>query len=183
MIRIIPGITSLSQHIEMLMVNTTLYRPPQCSQCACPTCWCHGVYHRKTSRDKRFDDADNPIPIPRFICKGCGITFSCLPECVPPKRWYSWAVQEDAFITLLEKLNFRSAAEKLLPGRSTLSRWWHSFEENHPIYADHLKNQQPDLGRQVNFRDFWKTALSSLSLASIMWFLYNHGAPVPPVLA
>lgn len=179
MIIIISDITSLSQHNQRLEERPEDYRPKCCPHCACHICWAHGSYYRKPSRDKRYDDADNPIRIPRFLCKDCGGTFSCLPECIPPRRWYSWNVQEVSFKLLLKTQNFLQAARELIPSRTTLSRWLNHWKKDHAVYADYLKNSFPDLGRLTDFRSFWDKCLSKFSLAKVMRFLFAEGAPVP----
>lgn len=180
MIKIIAGIKTLSKHLEKLKSNRDDYCPSSCKKCCGLVIHSHGCYYRKASRDSHLDDADNPIPIPRFRCKGCGITFSCLPECIPPRRWYTWSVQEEALSQLLTLKNFTQGAKKLVPSRRTLSRWWDAWKRDHPVYADLIQAQYPTLGRlTAKFGDFWRTCLSRFTLANVMRVLYNQGAPVP----
>ena len=180
MMLILSKIQTLSKHLERLKTNRDDYRPSSCGKCGSLVIHSHGCYYRKPSRDSRFDDADNPIPIPRFRCFDCGITFSCLPECIPPRRWYTWAVQEDAFSLLLTIKNFTQGAQKLVPSRRTLRRWWSAWERDHPVYADLIQTQHPELSHlAAKFGDFWRTCLSRFSLQNVMRVLYNQGAPVP----
>lgn len=91
---ILPGIHSLAQHLQHLQALPEDYRPERCPHCGRARMWCHGAYTRKADRERSRSASLNPVPIPRFLCSFCYRTCSRLPECVPPRRWYLWAVQQ-----------------------------------------------------------------------------------------
>lgn len=90
---ILSGFDCLNQHIKQLNEDPDCYRPSRCPSCGKAGLWCHGRYPRWPGRN--LDDRHlNPVFIPRFICPECGKTCSVLPECIPPRRWYLWAIQQ-----------------------------------------------------------------------------------------
>jgi len=88
--RIVVGITSLEQHLQTLRQNPEVYRPQSCPDCGFGRLWVHGSYGRKADRIGVGESNLNPIPIPRYRCADCKGTCSRVPECIAPRRWYSW---------------------------------------------------------------------------------------------
>ena len=89
MVRIVSGIATLHQHRETLGRAPDAYRPAACPHGGLGGLWSHGGYQRKADRAPR--SLENPVPIPRFLCRGCQRTCSRLPACIAPRRWYDWA--------------------------------------------------------------------------------------------
>ena len=91
--RIVAGITTLEQHLEVLSSQPETYRPRCCPHCGLKILWQHGRYSRKADRRITRPLLD-PVPICRYRCAGCRRTCSRLPECIAPRRWYHWLVQQ-----------------------------------------------------------------------------------------
>jgi hypothetical protein len=91
---ILSEILTLSQHLNALEQTPELYRPNTCIHCHETVIWRYGYYYRKPDRLNHGEDSLNDIPIPRFQCVACRRTFSTLPECIAPRRWYPWFVQQ-----------------------------------------------------------------------------------------
>jgi hypothetical protein len=109
--RIVAGITTLEQHVETTQKAAEVYRPKSCPHGGLEVVHQHGHYERKA--DRRAEPPRlNPIPILRYRCAGCRRTCSRLPECIAPRRWYDWSVQQQV---LQQRLN--GAAEH--PGGGT----------------------------------------------------------------
>jgi hypothetical protein len=92
MVHIMAGILTLVQHLSIQQENSKSYTPNCCPHCGKSTMWFHGYYSRKADRSKMGEL--NPIFIPRYFCPYCQKTCSVLPECLPPRRWYLWCVQQ-----------------------------------------------------------------------------------------
>jgi len=100
--RIVSGISTLRQHIETLRSKPEVYRPRRCPSCGHGVLWHYGCYSRKADRRPTSAETSlNPIPIPRYLCSSCLHSCSRLPECIPPRRWYSWLLQQKALKSLL----------------------------------------------------------------------------------
>ncbi len=112
---ILPGMDTLAQHLEQLQQTPESYRPEFCPHCGKQGLWVHGTYSRKCDREGRGEVCLNPVPIPRFYCHDCLHTCSVLPECIAPRRWYPWSVQQLAIVLYLAGTSFRKIAERMLP--------------------------------------------------------------------
>ena len=62
--------------------------PVACIYCQETSTWRYGYYYRKPDTVNYCESSQNDIPIPRFKCVVCRHTFSTLPECIAPRRWY-----------------------------------------------------------------------------------------------
>ena len=120
---IVKGITTLFQYLTILESDPTKLLPPRCPLCGYCTLKHHGRYLRKPDRNSTAKDSLNPVPILRFICGGCHHTCSTLPECMAPRRWYLWSLQESILKCLLKKnlfaqciLSFRLVVVQLPDG-------------------------------------------------------------------
>jgi len=177
---IISGITSLFQYLQTYYEDPQPLRPLQCCHCGGITLWHHGHYDRKSDRESQSATTTlNPIPISRFYCPTCHHTCSVLPECIPPRRWYLWLVQQSAFVLKLAGHSCRHISRLLLPSRYTLSRWWRQWRERHPEFSFGLKTLRPSWGYTHDFQAFWQHCLSEVTLSQAMVWLNQLGVIVP----
>jgi hypothetical protein len=172
---IIANILTLVQHLFLLNSNPERYRPKCCLLCGKDKVWFHGCYTRKSDRTGKL----GPIPILRFFCPDCNHTFSVLPECIPPRRWYLWETQQAAIEKLLEGQSLTSASQDTLPTRWTLSRWRNQLQERFDIDSYYLKSWKSYLGRAKNFTEFWQIYLADGLLSTAMIYLNSRGHSVP----
>ena len=179
MLRIVPAILSLSQHLETLHQTPEVYRPAACPHCGFGGLWCHGCYERKADRCPHAAGTLNPIPIPRYFCQGCNHTCSRLPECVAPRRWYGWAVQQLVLQLLLIGGSLHRCAAWVGLDRRTVRRWGQWLEARGDEFTFFLRTRFPDLGRTVDVKSFWTACLKSLSLGAAMAWLDHDGVVVP----
>jgi hypothetical protein len=178
---ILPGILPLVHHMQVIQNVPESYRPEKCPNCEKANPWYHGYYTRKADRSD-MDESMGPIPIPRFFCSGCRATCSVLPECIPPRGWYPWEVQQIIFLLLLAgtSINRAKAQSGSRVCRQTICRWWRQFKERFPLYSFHLLTYFPWLGRYSGFTDFWRACLDMMALSRCMFILNSGGVCVPP---
>lgn len=164
---IIANIMSLGQYLnESFSIFGT-----KCQKCGGTKYYKHGCYYRKSERQR--------IPIKRFKCVNCGHTFSILPECMPPQRWYLWKIQQAALLMALNGKSYKAIAKKIQPVRSTVARWIKQLKEHTRVYMDHLKTLHPALVRLNDFKLLWQKILDLMPLSKIMLSLNNAGIIVP----
>lgn len=173
---IISGIISLFQYLRTYREDPQQFRPKRCTHCGCSTLWYHGHYERKSDHDA---GALNPIPISRFYCPTCHRTCSVLPECIPPRRWYLWLVQQAAFLLKLAGHSCRNIRRQLKPSRHTISRWWRRWQERHGEFSFGLQSLHPPFGYASHFQAFWQRCLSEVALSQAMIWLNQQGVIVP----
>jgi transposase-like protein len=176
---IVAGMSSLIQYLTTIKINPLTVRPECCPNCGKLGVWLHGYYPRKADRSSSSSESLNPIFIQRFLCPHCRRTCSVLPECMPPRRWYLWEVQQAALLLLLAGKSLYAAAKEVAPSRHTLGRWLQCFKEQLCLHKDALCNHRPDLGRTTGFTDFWKACLKEFSLAQAMRLCHASGVPIP----
>jgi len=176
---ILTGIDTLEQHQCHLQQAPDDYRPPQCPSCGKAGLWRHGCYGRKADRGSPASRTLNPVPVPRFRCRHCRGTCSTLPECIPPRRWYLWSVQQAALQLLLTAVSLLAASARLVPSRKTLRRWWRGFRDGFAQHAGCLRARLPALGRTAGFGAFWQVCLTQLPLSRAMAWVRQDGATVP----
>jgi len=179
MSRIVPAIASLQQHLETLRCAPEVYRPPACPHCGLSGLWGHGCYERKADRCRETSKALNPIPIPRFLCQSCCRTCSRLPECIAPRRWYGWAVQQLVLRLLLVGCSLQRCSAWVGLDRRTVRRWWQWLKARSAEFVFGLCSRFPDLGRAVDFRSFWAICLERSPLRVVMAWLDQDGVIVP----
>lgn len=178
---ILTGIQSLDQHYSTLIKNPSNYRPARCNGCGKSKLWSHGFYTRKAQCEEGHG---NPALIPRFLCPHCLKTCSVLPEYIPPKRWYHWAIQEVALRLLLSGHTYNHVLEALCqrpikrqnfiePSLSTLSRWWSRFKSDYLNCRLFLCSDFPTLGITNNLSEFWLSCFEKMRLSSAMALLFN----------
>ena len=177
--RIVPAILSLQQHRDVLECDPVVYRPLACPHCGLARLWGHGCYPRKADRRPSPSGAMNPVFIPRFFCQGCRQTCSRLPECIAPRRWYSWAVQQVVLLWLLAGGSVHQAAVQGGVDRHTVRRWWGWLKERAEAFGFWLRSRLPELGRAVDFAGFWQGCLAASPLSRAMAWLDLEGVAVP----
>lgn len=179
MYTIVANILSLKQHLETFSQKPENYRAKCCPACGKNGLWGHGCYYRKADRSPQ--PTLNPIPIQRFICPQCKKTHSALPECIPPRRWYLWMVQQSVFALLLVGKSFRFVSRMLnnLPSRSTCKRWWGSLKDKFLSQAQALRTLITDLGRHPDFAAFWQACLKIIPLSQAMLSCHQQGVEIP----
>lgn len=154
-------------------------RLERCASCGRLNPWLHGQYSRKADRINTSADSLNPILIQRYYCVGCGKTTSVLPECIPPRRWYLWEIQQVVLVLFLSGKSRCSIAKQTIPSRHTIARWARRFVEQYRLYKDVLCTQIIDLGRLTGITDFWSACFEQMTLGSAMRICYAAGVPVP----
>ena len=180
MLWILSDILSLMQYLTVLKDEPERICLTTCPGCGRSGLWRHGCYPRKADRSCVVTGASlNPILIQRFYCRFCRKTCSVLPECIPPRRWYLWEVQQAVFLLWLSGMRIYSIAKKSAPSRHTISRWVNRFKEQFHLHKDALCNQFIDLGRTVDFKDFWQTFLKEKLLSHGMRICHAAGLVVP----
>lgn len=177
--RIVPAILSLQQHQDALERAPVIYRPPACPHCGVARLWGHGCYVRKADRRPEPSGSMNPVSIPRFYCQGCRQTCSRLPECVAPRRWYGWVVQQAVLLWLLTGGSLHQAAGQNGVDRHTVRRWWVGLQECSETFGFRLRSRFPELGRAVDFAGFWRACLAVMPLSRAMAWLDLEGVAVP----
>lgn len=176
---IISGITSLDQYVKMAREAIELFRPKDCVHCKALTPWHHGHYERKADRENVSHETLNPIPIYRFYCAHCHRTSSILPECIPPRRWYLWAVQQIGLLMMLTGQTAYTSAKQIKPRGRTLTRWLLELKKRHLEFQAYLKSWLSRLGYYPEFDAFWQHLLTLTTLSQVMCYLNANGVIVP----
>jgi transposase len=181
MFSIAPYFTSLIKYVEYIVEHGSKgLRPKRCPHCGKSGMRCHGSYPRKADRENHGAESLNPVPIFRFYCPSCGHTCSVLPECIPPHRWYLWAVQQAALGLIILEHSLRYIATQVPPARSTIRRWNNRFKVMFILHTLHLRSRSPELGRSTGtFNLFWKACLEQMSLSWAMFWIHCAGEAVP----
>lgn len=181
MFSIVPKFDSLKAYVDFTtLAEPKALKPRRCSHCGKNILWSHGSYPRKADRENYGKDSLNPIPIFRYYCPSCRHTCSVLPECIPPRRWYLWSVQQMALLLIILEHSYRYIAHKVPPARTTIRRWYNRFKERFPVHSLHLCSRFPELGASLtSFSLFWKTCLEQMSLDRAMVWLHLAGETIP----
>ena len=176
---ILSEILTLRQHLNTLKQTPELYCPDACIYCQETSIWRYGYYYRKPDRLNHGDASQNDIPIPRFKCVTCRRTFSTLPECIAPRRWYPWAIQQACLWLSLSGWSIRNIHQLFPAARSTLSRWvrWmgDKFNDHHRV----LCNKVSAMGYYSAYTPFWLHWFESNLLSHAMLLLNRQGEIVP----
>jgi len=165
--RIVAGIASIEQHEQTIDRTPEMYRPPCCPHCGIKMVWSHGCYHRKADLYNRGEANRNPVLILRYCCSVCRRTCSRLPECIAPRRWYNWRVQEASLRAALETAA-TSASLYPTPARRTLGRWFCWLQERTRHFRFLLTSRFPDLGRVGDDDGFWLGVFDTMGLSRAM---------------
>lgn len=179
MVGILPGIKSLIQYIHVLETNPAPLRLERCLSCGKAHPWLHGSYPRQADRENPSKGSLNPVPIQRYYCPECDKTCSVLPECIPPRRWYLWLIQQAVFLLYLAGIRIFAIAKTVLPSRQTIGRWIRRFKEQFYLHKDSLCNLFIDLGRSTGMSDFWLAAFKVTDLGEAMRFCHEAGVLIP----
>jgi len=174
MAHILADIVSLMQYKNL---EKQEYRLNYCLCCGKAKPYFHGHYPRKT--DRSASGQLNPILIQRYYCPACKKTCSMLPECISPHRWYLWEIQQTALMMILSGHSIRAIAKKIMPSRRTIARWMARFLDQFRMHKDALCNHIADLGRTIEFTDFWTICLETMSLSKAMHICHVAGGIVP----
>jgi DNA-directed RNA polymerase subunit N (RpoN/RPB10) len=179
MVHIVAGILSLVQYLQSFGEVPSQLRLERCLCCGRANPRLHGHYPRKTDRSWKPGESLNPILIQRYFCPGCLRTCSVLPECIPPRRWYLWEVQQIALLLLLAGKSAYAAAKEIVPSRYTISRWTTELTEQFHLHKDVLCGHFIDLGRNISLSGFWQACLNKMPLSQAMRLCHVAGVPVP----
>jgi hypothetical protein len=166
--RIVPGILSLEQHLRAVAQAPGEYRPAHCPHCRAGGLWGHGCYWRKADRREGVTPSLNPVAVLRFWCRSCLHTCSRLPECIAPRRWYDWAVQQAVLLLLLAGCPVRRCAHCTGRARRTVQRWGAWLHERGEVFAFFLRSRFAELGRAGDDVTFWLQLLGRMSLSRAM---------------
>jgi hypothetical protein len=100
--------------------------------------------------------------------------------CIPPRRWYLWAVPQALLLLLCAGVSLAAASDRLAPCEATLGRWWRGWKKAFPAHGFALRQHLPDLGRSAEGPlAFWENALGVLSFDQAMRLVHQAGLPIP----
>jgi len=176
MFEIYPGITSLVRYITLFSSEPEACQASACPHCGCSRFWKHGCYPRKPDRD---DGSLNPVLIQRYICTQCRHTFSLFPECIPPRRWYSWEVQENVLKNFLAGNTIRKISKRNDLARSTVRRWLARLKEQFLLHRDQLRQSELLALDVDDFKSVWQKCLDEMSLSRAMYHFHRAGISIP----
>lgn len=181
MSRIAQNIDTLEKHMRCMSIDPERYRPSCCPHCGHQMVWFHGQYTRLADRESGSSSPFNLVPIPRFICAedDCRKTCSRLPQCIPPRRWYLWCVQQRALLTLLCGSSLKALAQSMMPARSTLKRWREWLILRNRDFQLYLAAHLPQLHRTAGWMEYWRDGFTAVGLSSMMAILDRTGVSVP----
>jgi len=179
MSRMLPGVQSLEQHRVLLQSNPDAYKPERCPRCGKAGLHHHGHYERNVPRGEGLALALGLLLILRFFCPGCRGTCSRLPACLSPWRQYWWKSQQAVLERLSAGESVRKVAREMLPSRRTIGRWRHRIAEQFDRHSLHLRSRFAELGRGVEWKQFWSLCLQTMRLSEAMGWLDRMGVSVP----
>ncbi len=119
------------------------------------------------------------IPIPRSLCIACGHTFSTLPECIAPARWYPWAIQQWCLWLSLNGWSVKQLNRTFPMARSTVSRWVNWLRDSFKKHHITLCSQISSMGYFSDCLSFWSHWLDSKDFSQAMVLINKNGLPVP----
>ena len=166
--RIVAGIISLAQHEQAIAQTPEVYRPPCCPHCGIKTIWKHGCYFRKADLCNRGEARHNPVPILRYCCSVCRRTCSRLPECIAPRRWYNWLLQQLWLRAVLDTAVPAPRSACQTPARCTVRRWAGWLQERGAQLRLALTSRFAELGRVGDDGEFWLGVFDTLGLSGAM---------------
>jgi transposase-like protein len=168
MFDILAGFSSLIQYVTIQNNVPDQLRPARCPCCGRANPWLHDRWPRKPDREAPPNESINPIMIQRYYCPGCEKTFSVLPECIPPHRWYLWEVQQVVLLMFSLGQSAYEIAKTSTPSYKTIRRWLVRFQEQFLLHKDTLSTHCDELSRTSGFAWFWQTCLKKMTLGAAM---------------
>lgn len=168
MFYILINFLSLVQYCDALNSGIEQKRPDCCIYCGLMKPWRHAVYPRKPDHESPPGESLNPILIQRYYCHGCGKTFSALPECIPPRRWYLWEVQQAVLLLFTLGQSAYEIAKTSTPSYKTISRWLARFQEQFRLHKDTLSARITELSLTSGVAEFWQACLKKMTLGAAM---------------
>ncbi len=179
MFYILLNIASLVQYLAVLNSNSDQVRPKFCACCGRINLWRHACYERKPDHESSPGESLNPILIQRYYCPGCEKTFSVFPECIPPRRWYIWEVQQQVLMFFILGQSVYAIAKTSIPSYKTVQRWLLRFQEQFRLHKDTLCAHFGDLSRTSGFADFWQACLKKMTVGAAMRLCHVAGVIIP----
>lgn len=175
---ILPGSDSLVQHNHEMILNPDQYKPSHCPHCKNKKLHNHGTYPRHPDRSDHSEDSLNPVLIPRFRCayEQCRKTCSVLPQCIAPRRWFLWSVQQNMLFLLLTN---QLSDDRNKPHIRTIWRWWARLKKCFHSHRYHLCGFDVTLGQYGKAATFWAACLAKYPLSKMMLFLHQQKVCVP----
>jgi transposase-like protein len=175
---ILPDIRSIPQYLGSFNNRFDGYRP-SCANCHKKGLRRHGCYYRKPDRQRSGTKSLNPVPIQRFFCPSCRRTTSVLPECIAPRRWYMWEVQQTVLSRLLIHQSLRKISQMTSVSRSSCRRWWNWLKDRYLLHGATLRSHYPDLGRHPEYNNFWMAYWHKMPFSRAMLLCHQSGDIVP----
>ena len=176
---ILPDILSLIQYKKEVECQfEEKNRPEQCECCGKLKPWRHGDYTRKAGRTDE-DMSLNPIHIQRYYCSACKRTMSVLPECVPPRRWHLWKVQQTAMLLFLLGSSARTVEKEVKASRHTIKRWVAWLLAQFNVHKDALCTHFPSFGLFTEPVSFWSHVFDKLLFSTAMRLCHVTGVTIP----
>ncbi len=176
---ILSGIDSLIQYKNEIVPNLDQLRPEKCIYCGKAHPWRHATYSRKSDRVNEANNSLNSIIIQRYFCPECGKTFSVLPECIPPHRWYPWDIQQAVLILSLLGKSAYAIAKETIPSHHTITRWIVRFNEQFILHKDTLCVRFNEFGRTSGLAEFWQACFEQITLGAAMRLCHKAGVFIP----
>ncbi len=176
---IFADILSLVQYIHIQKHEPEKLDLKNCLCCGKSHPWRHGGYSREADRINPSSTSLNPVFIQRYYCPCCHKTCSVLPECIPPRRWYLWEMQQVIFLLYLSGMSAYAISKTMQPSRQTIKRWLLRFTKQFRFHKDALCTYFCALGRSINMKDFWKMTLQRMSLSAAMRLCHVTGVVIP----
>ena len=178
---ILAGISSLAEYKTKLPELDICRTCMNCGRAA--ALHRHGRYDRKSDRQSEPDISLNQVEILRFICKFCRKTCSPLPECIPPRRWHLWEVQQAVIQGHLAGKSRHAISCKFKVARSTCRRWIEWLQDKFLMHADVLRNVPGKLSEHLvhcfEVKSFWQRCFTQVDLSRAMLLCHNAGIDVP----
>jgi transposase-like protein len=169
MLYILPKILTLCQYKYEMDHNSEHNRPSKCAYCGKALPRRHAKYERKAERGSASAGGSRSmIFIQRYYCGACKRTTSALPECIAPRRWYLWEIQQCALMLSLLGKSANAIAKDLIPSRHTISRWMRRFKERFILHKDTLCVHFSALGRTNGLSELWQACFEKCTLGAAM---------------
>jgi hypothetical protein len=88
-------------------------------------------------------------------------------------------MQQQVLLRLLTGCSLRQCAQLFGLDRRTVGRWWDWLKQRGQEFEFHLCSRYAELGRALDFQDFWQRCLPHGSLSQVMRLLDHDGVRVP----